>query len=785
MLDTIWWLLTAEAIGLAAFPLAFFLFPRLTDGGYSVSKPLGLLLVGYLSWILSVLHILPSVRFSILALLLVMGGLSGWYVWRHRQQFKEFVLAQRKAIIAAEAIFLVFLIGWAIYRAYDPAIDHTEQPMDFAFLNASIRSDVGSPEDPWLRGHPISYYYFGYWMMGNVSEVTGITSSISYNLSLALIPAMVAMGVFGLVYNLVSAEGSRWRYALVGGLAAALMVSVVANLEGVLEFMRANGMRSQGFWDWLRIKGMETPPGEMTQSWAPQEFWWWFRASRVINAFDGGQELDFTIQEFPFFSFMLGDLHPHVMSLPFVVLFLALCWNFFKTPFHTLRALDARGYLSILTIVFVLGGLAFTNMWDLPTFWALFLGLAAVKSYQAGDGRFRTIVRDVAPIGFVLLALVLILYIPYFLTFRGGISGILPVDIATRPVHTFIVWGVFLVAVTPFIVGVFWQTTVREDWRRLTLAGLAVGFMPYVTWALMHLLMNGGTISDLVVRFFLVLPFAALISMAVFSALWLAKEEGEAGKVFALLLSALGLLLITGPELLFVKDSFGTRMNTVFKLYYQAWILLAIASGFAIYYWSSIRGETSEKEEDDSEYKGVSGWKRSLTTLWAGVFIVLVAGSLYYAPAAAVSKGNWFDGEANLDGLAFVAQRSEAEYEAIEFLKKDADKDSAMVEAVGEWFDNGLISRSTGIPTVFNWPGHEVQWRGSAAPFDGREQDVARIYQSPDVEEAKTLLAKYDVDYVYVGPREIEKYGTDGLDKFSSFMEAVFSQGDVVIYRAR
>ncbi len=186
MLDTIWWLLTAEAIGLAAFPLAFFLFPRLTDRGYSVSKPLGLLLIGYFSWILSVLHILPSVRFSILALLLVMGGLSGWYVWRHRQQFKEFVFAQRKAIIAAEAIFLVFLIAWAIYRAYDPAIDHTEQPMDFAFLNASIRSDVGSPEDPWLRGHPISYYYFGYWMMGNVSEMTGITSSISYNLSLAL-----------------------------------------------------------------------------------------------------------------------------------------------------------------------------------------------------------------------------------------------------------------------------------------------------------------------------------------------------------------------------------------------------------------------------------------------------------------------------------------------------------------------------------------------------------------------------------------------------------------------
>ena len=172
MLNAFWWLITAEAVGLAAFPLAYFLFPRLTDRGYSVSKPLGILFVAYASWILSVLHILPSVRITIVALLLLMGAASALYAYRHRRDMVDFVRAEWRAIAVAEAVFLAFFIGWTIFRAFDPFINHTEQPMDFAFLNAVINSQFGSPEDPWLRGESVSYYYFGYWMMGSLSQLT-------------------------------------------------------------------------------------------------------------------------------------------------------------------------------------------------------------------------------------------------------------------------------------------------------------------------------------------------------------------------------------------------------------------------------------------------------------------------------------------------------------------------------------------------------------------------------------------------------------------------------------
>jgi uncharacterized membrane protein len=337
-------------------------------------------------------------------------------------------------------------------------------------------------------------------------------------------------------------------------------------------------------------------------------------------------------------------------------------------------------------------------------------------------------------------------------------------------VHLFIVWGLYLVAVAPFILGMFWQTVVREDWRRLTAIALVMGFLPYAVWAVLHLSGDGGA-GELPGRLFHVLPFALLISVAVYSALWMARWRGARGAAFSLALAALGLLLVMGPELLYVDDIFGDgsqRMNTVFKLYYQAWIFLAAAGGFAVYYWRSLR-------------QAISGWRRSLSLAWASVFIVLLAGSLYYPPAAAATKGREAGGEFTLDGLAFLKRGDGAEYEAIQFVKSNVSRGSAILEAVGEWSDAGLISRSTGVPTIFNWPGHQVQWRATTEKFDGRAEDVRTIYETPDAAEAKALLASYDVEYIYVGPRERATYDLE-IGKFSSFTLA-FSQGDVEIYR--
>ena len=546
---------------------------------------------------------MPSVRLTIVGLLLLMAAVSAWYAWSRRRELAEFFRREWSAILLAEGAFVAVLVAWTLYRAYDPAITHTEQPMDFAFLNASIRNVLGQPEDPWLRGESIGYYYFGYWVMGVLSELTALPSNVSYNLSLALVPALAATGVVGLVYGMVRSESRGLRYAAVAGVAAALLVGFAANLEGVLEFMHFNRMGSAGFWEWLRIAGLDGPGTEATQSWRPTDHWWWWKATRVIGTFDGAAQLDYTIHEFPFFSFILGDLHPHVMSLPFVVLFVTMCWNLLQSPVHVWSALSFRAYAGLLALAVALGGVAFTNTWDLPLMAALLIGVLAVRSYAARGGDVVSMAADSLPVAGAVIGVAAVLILPYLLSFTSQVSGIAPVGgyegvavATTRPVHTFIVWGLLLTAVAPFVVVEFWRTTVTKEWPTLAGISLAAAAGPVALWAVRHL-DKGGTEGDVIGRSIHVLPYALLIMMAVYTALWLARRpRPPMGRVFALALTALGLLLVMGPELLYVDDSFGgasERMNTVFKLYYAGWLLLGVAAGFSVYYWAALRDRLS------------------------------------------------------------------------------------------------------------------------------------------------------------------------------------------------
>ena len=789
MLDALRWLITVELIGLAAFPLAFYLLPRLADRGFTLSKPLGILLVSYLFWVLGLAHI-PTVQPIAIALVLLMAALSAYIAYRNFDDLRDFIVREWRTLVIAEAIFLVFFISWTLFRSYDPFINHTEQPMDLALLSASINSQVGHPEDPWLRGEPISYYYFGYWMMGALSQISAIQSHISYNLAMALIPAMSAMGIFGIVFNMVRMDKARRKFAIIAGIAAALFLVVVSNLEGVLEFMRLNGMGSQGFYDWIRINDLPGPIVTPPQSWTPPDFWWWFHASRVINTFDGIHFIDNTIQEFPFFSFLLGDMHPHVMSIPFIALFVGIALNIYRLPSDFWRNYrSVYPYAIALTAALVLGGIGFNNLWDMPTFAALLIGILALKAYREGSDIPQSIALAFFPVGLAILALAVLMYSPYLLDINAGVNGIGVVITHTRAVHMFIVWGLFLTAVTPFLLATFWQTTIQRDWAAQTLTAGALAFAPWLLWTLAYL-PSDGSIEEVIGRFIGILPLTALVAIGVYNALYLARRENEGGRLFATILAVLGLGLIIGSEFLFIRDFFNNRGNTVFKLYYQAWVLLATASAFAMYYWlSTIRNR--------------KGWHAAFSYVWAAAFVLLLIGSLYYPLAAAKTKPDTPYAGPTLDGLSFVQQNRPAEYDAIAWLKQNAPPDAAIVEAVGEWSDWGLVSRSTGLPTIVNWLGHQKQWRGGWEIFDADKPDVSRalrdkyfddrtaeverIYTTLDPAEAQVILYKYDIDYVYIGQRERDKYGIEGIPKFDAIADLVFTDpnGEAIIFRVR
>ena len=263
--------------------------------------------------------------------------------------------------------------------------------------------------------------------------------------------------------------------------------------------------------------------------------------------------------------------------------------------------------------------------------------------------------------------------------------------------------------------------------------------------------------------------------MSAWSALHEIKSRGPSGKAFALVLATFGLLLIMGPELLFVDDSF-RRSQPAYEHRVQA-VLPGMDT--ARLSWR-IRAVLLGIFAPDSQRLG-----RALSTLWAVAAVALLSASLYYTAAAFVSKSQDSTQAVTLDGLAFVEESDPAEYAAIQYIKDNLPRDTAILEGVGEWFNSGLISRSTGIPTVYNWPGHQLQWRGPSPEFVQREQDVATIYQTTDFEEARELLAEYDLEYVYIGPRERNKYGGPGLDKFPEHMNTLFEWNDVALYSLR
>lgn len=791
MIDFLTWLIAIELIGIIALPIVYYLTPWLPDRGYSLAKPVALLLVFYPLWLLASTPLVPNSTLIIWLILVVLIAVSVWLFRRHRSQIVSFYKREQSALIIMEVVFITVFSIWVLLKIYDPGINHTEQPMDFAFLNASASSQHFPPQDPWLAGESVSYYYLGYLIFGGVSRLADVSTSVGYNLALATVAGMAATVIFGLAYNLVRLAGGRLGSALVTGSAALLLLLGIANLVSGLELVRAGGGGTPGFWEWVDIKGLDSP--QQSSEWHPDESgWWWWRATRVIDTVEDGSSKDYTITEFPFFSFLLGDLHPHVMSLPFVLAWMGLMLNFIMSPVRLgIRwgLPDHDTLISLGIMGLFLGALAFINFVDIAVFGAAFVGIAAIKGYSQDRSVWRGLAAGLA-VAAPVLVLAVALYLPFYFSFHSQASGILPVGkYVTRPFHLFMVWGLFLTIVTPFLL---WETAklARQGnglRRREAIAiSIAIAFLPWMVWSVFWDFPE--KIGIVLGRLIHILPVALLIAMAVYGALLRARtsanstkdgtRQGALALTFVLAMTAVALLLVMGPELFRIWDLFNNRMNTVFKLFYQAWALFAVVGAFALYYMVS-------------RFSGMNPVLRLAAYGWAGVLVVGVLASLYYPLAAAYTKSLGPSGNATLDGLAYIEAANPSERSGIQWLKENAGADDRIVEAVGDSYSEyGRIASSTGIPTVLGWPLHEEQWRGSTELFEGREEDVRDLYQTASLEEARRILDKYRINYVIVGPREMTTYGSDGLSKFEQLGELVFPSpadstdpGEVLIYR--
>ena len=800
----LWWL-AVTIIGVLATPISLYLLRNLPNRGYAFAKPIGVLVTSYLFWLVVTLGFLHNSTVAVLFIMGLVGAGSVLLVRRGEVDLRAYWHEHRSTVVTTEVIFFVALALFALFRAYNPEISATEKPMELAFLNAILRSETFPPHDPWLSGYAISYYYFGYLMMGMLTKLTILPSEISYNLTQALLFAMTVTGAFGLVSNMVSLHARRGPSQPEGadrrsvpstlyGVLGSFFVVVIGNLEAVFEFLHANGWGSEAFWRKLDIKNLTAAP--LSNTWYPTDAWWWWRASRVVHDRNPlGQSVE-VIDEFPFFSFLLGDVHPHVLALPFVLVALAFALSILAGR-DTSNQPEERGSrfglpaapLDMLAWGLFLGGLGFLNTWDFPIYLGVFLLAYAVRRYWQEDRLSWSWLWDVLTVAATVFALGILLYLPFYVGFRSQAGGPRLVLLYKTRLHQYlIIFGLFIYIVISFL-GVLLQRSLGRNSRSwwfwiiggfclfLMMAGFAL-----LRWWLVLLLtgMLGATVL-------LLLGFVGSGQPGIE-----AKSESEAHRganralVFALILIFVGLLLTFSVEFVYLKDTFGTRMNTVFKFYYQAWVLLAIASAFAVYW--IMRGSRAAERAQEASPVGRSGLSAVLRSVWFVGFVALFGTSLLYPAAATYSKANRFRGKPTLNGMAYLALHNGPDYNAITWLRRNVGGAPVILEATGGSYSQYCrVSVHTGLPTVLGWGGHELQWRGNYDEPGKREPDIASIYQTPDKRQAQALLEKYGIEYVYIGRLEREKYqmSPPALRKFDAIMDLVYDQDGVRIYRSR
>lgn len=774
MLETLSFLVTIELWGLAGLPLVWWLFRALPDRGVAFAKAAALLIVGYAIWLGGSVGVLLNTRATAILAVGVLATVA-WLNWG--RAFVAWGKQNRVALLRAELVFLAFFLSLAVFRAFNPEILGTEKPMDFAFLNASLRAERLPPEDPWLAGYGISYYYFGYFLMSLVIKVAGVPAAVGYNLSLALVGGLAAAGAYGVVYNLVAAREKGARGDLFYPLLGPVFLLLLANLEGVFEVLHNNNLLPLSFWRWLGIRDLMSPrQGPYFFPTDPPDTWWWWRASRVVGQVDPdtGASLDYTINEFPFFSFLLGDLHPHVMALPFFLLVVGVALVVYREGQALLSAAGSREGAARLVLFGVMAGaLGFLNTWDLPTGALIVVGAFALGELGRG-GRFdgRLIGRVLALSG-GLVILSSLAYAPFYVGLRSQASGLGLVSVRTSPQQLLVFWGPLLIVAGTLPAAVWLNGTGKARGR--TLLGFALGGGAVVVL---------GSIID-ATSFALMVVLLVGIAAVLWSGLREvraadrdgATAEGLGGAAFVLLLAGVAFALIAGCEVVFIRDTFGTRMNTVFKFYYQAWVLLAVVGAYTLYY-VDLRGRWLD-------------WPAgalSFLRVWRVAATLIILGGFVYTVFAPISKANGFAGSPTLDGLAWVRAGNPHQMEAIAWLQSQPGTPVLLEASGGEYSQENQASAFTGLPTVLGWMGHEYQWRGQTPVPAQRKADIDIIYQTVDPNLAESLLRQYGVRYVYVGDSERRIYASappGALSKFERFMDVAYRNERVTIYELR
>lgn len=721
-----WWM-GVLLLGVGCFPLVSRLCSGFRDQGWAVSKVVGIAISGFFVWLLANCRIIPFTANSSL-MVSVLVGLVCWgaEIFLVRSKKKDKMACPLKnqdllsGILDTELIFLLFFLMWTYFAGFKPEARGTEKFMDYGFMMTMMRSTQLPAPDPWYAGEALNYYYGGQYFAVFLTKLTRTHVAETYHLMRSLVAGFAFVLPFTVVRQMILDSGKtvrenakemtrlvKERVAVLGGILAGIGVSFSGNMHYV---MVGKVM------PWIR-EVFHLPKGEYE--------YWFPNSTRYIGYYPEGD--DKTIHEFPSYSFVLGDLHAHVVNIMFVLAVIVLTYAMIQHYAKKRRdemLMEQEGLQTqkkpllqeirrtvldpyVILFAFFIGLFHWTNYWDYVIYYVMggmgviycnYLRMSGLPTRK--ERLLQTLLHSVIH-SVEVLVLAAVFALPFTLQFKTMVTGIALAQNHSRPYQWWLIWG-------------------------------------------------------------LPLLFTVMVILYLF------KEKGkenplpESNEFYAVILgiSAIGLIII--PELVYVRDIYEdgyARSNTMFKLTYQAFTMfsLAMAYGF-IRMWMNNRTKI----------------KKILTT---AAFAGFLACSCYGITAIHSWFGQVWDRNnyQGLDATAYLEGTFPEDAAAIRWLENQVEGSPVVLEANGNSYtDNARVSAMTGLPTVLGWYVHEWLWRSEPSALDARIGDIKTIYTSTDQAAVREMIDRYQIEYIFVGKMEKESFPELNDSMIRSLGETVF-----------
>ena len=714
---TFWtWYLLALVLGAAAMPLTGRLFRRFQDRGWMFSKVTAIAVSGFLTWFLVAVKIIKFTTMTCIVVTLVCAAASLiLYCREQKAGFECIPFAHLDLVYAEELLFFAAFLLWTYFAGFHPAAYGTEKFMDYGFMEAMMRSKTLPATDLWYSQGKINYYYGGQYFAVFLTKLSGAKVELTYNLMRTFVAGLAFAMPFSLVHQMVTDRlgktGSRWKKTLpsVTGILAGISVSIAGNMHYVVYGQIIPFIQ--------KLKGEE-----VSSYWFPD-------ATRYIG-FNPDVE-DKTIHEFPCYSFVLGDLHAHVVDIMFVLLLLGLLYAWMKkvrTTELSGESMSRREFWKkqllmpqLLATGALLGMFHWTNYWDFVIYFVVTCGAALFMNIIGQKGKIRWALGVTAAQAAEILILATVIILPFTLQFDTSnmVQGIALAQHHSLPHQLLVLWGLPGILTILFVVSLLIEKLRGAEQK-----------------SLYHLL-TSIRLPDL---------FAVLMGLC-----------------------AIGLVLI--PELVYVRDIYengNARANTMFKLTYQAYIMFGMTMIYAIFRLLVI------------------GKNKILKVLaFIGLFFFVWTcgyfGNSVHSWFGEVWKPSQYKG---LNATAFLETDFPEDVNGIRWLKENISDAPVVLEANGDSYSEyERVSAMTGLPTIMGWYVHEWLWRGNLSDLNAKIEEIQEIYTSTDETRVKELLEEYNVSYIFVGSCERNKYGADmNNDLLKSLGEVVFQDSEYPTY---